>query len=312
MAIVYVLLLWICAKAYDEECSHCAADDTALLQAKIDDRQLKVNSSRVVLRLEDTMCFMTERRQEASLLQAKGSTRSSGVCDWNPRSVEDLAKKYDEIFAEAQRNRNAASHLWATFIIQRSHCLSHEQIIHMFGGFCAVSGSPLGEPSSGNRFKQELSLVAGGTKIGYSYHCCWPCFCDEKDVIKVDTKTLKDKSGSEKQYFFEVIGNPCKNSPPVCTSSDGKGCIPAEAPGVKCENGKLKGAILSDKGHPIIGMFFVDAAGIKNSIAGDEKKMQSEDGSLSSLQDACRERKASGTNSGMGKIFLNVAKLNPL
>jgi hypothetical protein len=239
-------------------------------------------------------------------------TNTSHACNWDPTSVEDLTKNYDKIFAEAQLNRNAASHLWAHFILNRSTCLTHKQISLMFSGFCAVSGSPLGEPSAQSRFRQNLQLVGGGSKVGYSYHCCWPCYCDEKDYIKVDTKTVKDRSGKEKEYFFEVIGDPCKNSPKTCSGEDEAGCIPKEAPGVQCQNEKLKHAILSDGGHPIIGMYFTDAAGLAASIGGDEKKMEKSNGELGSLNEACSERIESGMQTGMGTIFVNVAKLNPL
>merc|ERR1719277_682833 len=71
---------------------------------------------------------------------------------WDPQTVQDLADKYGEIFAPSN-NRNAASHLWAQYILSRSDQLTHKQIVHMFSGFCPVSGSPLREPRKESRYK---------------------------------------------------------------------------------------------------------------------------------------------------------------
>jgi len=307
------LILWV---VFTCGCSHeTPHEGTLLLQvAAARSHVVTRESMDAILGMPSNQCFLSKIDDangpvdKASLLGIQSSlTNTSSSCNWDPTRVEDLTKHYNSIFAKAELNRNAASHLWAHFILKQSSCLSHEQIKLMFAGFCAVSGSPLGAPSAQNRFRQDLKLVNGGTKIGYSYHCCWPCFCDEKNHIKVDTKTVKDKDGKESKYFFEVIGDPCKNNPKACSSEGEAGCIPKEAPGVKCENGKLTDATLSDSGHPIIGMFFTDKAGIGASKGGDENH-----GGLGSLNDACSERSKSGMQSGMGTIFVNVAKLNPL
>mmetsp|Transcript_3575 Transcript_3575/g.6542 ORF Transcript_3575/g.6542 Transcript_3575/m.6542 type:complete len:338 (+) Transcript_3575:111-1124(+) len=305
----------------DRECRDLGDCDSLLqVSTRGGGREEVGHSSRKTLSLSDNQCFQMDADMDDMAMKTSGresvqhsANKSEITCDWNPTSVRDLADHYEEIFAEAQNNRNAASHLWAKYIIDRSSCLSHEQIVHMFGGFCAVSGSPVGEPNPSSGFRQNLKLVGGASKLGYSYHCCWPCFCDEKDWIRVDTKTLKDKDGTEKQYFFEVIGDPCKNNPPICKNDNTEtGCIPWEAPGVICEQGKLKNAILSDAGHPIIGMYFTDAKGINVSIGGEENIVQTTDGQLKSLNWECEERLKSGMQSGMGTIFVNVAKLNPI
>jgi len=230
------------------------------------------------------------------------------LTSWNPRSVEDLARKYDEVFGPHGGNRNAASHLWAKYILDRSGELSHSQVDMLFSGFCAVSGSPVG-PGANSRYRTSLPLVGGGKKTGYSYHCCWPCVCDETDLIKVDTKTVKDNTGKDKQYHFEVIGDPCVNSPPLCTQQGESGCIPYEAPAVECEDGRLENAIRSDKGHIIIGMYFTDKSYSEDEYIDYETMA---DMAGNKLKDACEYRAKAGFNSGMGAIFQQVARLNKI
>jgi len=224
---------------------------------------------------------------------------------WNPMSVDDLSKKYDEVFGPHGGNRNAASHLWAKYIIDRTFELSHRQIDMLFSGFCAVSGSPIG-PDAQSRYKISLPLVGGGEKTGYSYHCCWPCVCDETALIKVDTKTIKDMTGEAKQYHFEVIGDPCVDSPPKCTEEAQSGCIPYEAPAIECTEKRLENAIRSDGGHIIIGMYFTGSYSEGQYI--DYETMADQKGNT--LKGACEARTKSGYNSGMGAIFQQVARLN--
>ena len=71
------------------------------------------------------------------------------------------------------RNRNAASHLWAAFLLDRAHMMTPERLELMFSGFCAVSGSPV-RPSDYTRYRLTLPLVAGGNRSGYMYYCCAP------------------------------------------------------------------------------------------------------------------------------------------
>ena len=104
-------------------------------------------------------------------------------------------------------NRNAASHLWSTFILERSRQLSHKTFTKLFGGFCAVSGSPV-QPTDYNKYRLNLAQLGGGRRTGFMHYCCWPCVCDTQDFIKVDTLSVKTKDGV-RQYHFAVIGNPC-------------------------------------------------------------------------------------------------------
>jgi len=227
------------------------------------------------------------------------------LSSWNPQNVEDLHKQYGEIFGPHGGNRNAASHLWAKYIIDRADKLSHGQIDMLFSGFCAVSGSPV-QPHRHARYRISLTLVGGGEKTGYSYHCCWPCVCDETALIKVDTKTIKDRTGKAKQYHFEVIGDPCVNAPPTCTKEGESGCIPYEAPAVECKEKRLQKAIRSDGGHIIIGMYFTGSY----SKYIDYETVADPAGNT--LKGACEARAKSGYQSGMGAIFQQVARLNKI
>lgn len=91
-------------------------------------------------------------------------------------SVSELHGKYYEIFHRSG-NRNAASHLWASYILDRSvrfleqkddeSCLqpkkttksysfrstsfTTEEIYNLFGGFCPISGSPV-RPSAWSKW----------------------------------------------------------------------------------------------------------------------------------------------------------------
>ena len=122
-------------------------------------------------------------------------------------TVRDLHREYSNIFRHG--NRNAASHLWASFLLDRASSMSTERFELMFSGFCAVSGSPV-QPSDYTRYRLTLPLVAGGQRSGYMYYCCWPCVCDTQDFIRVDTKNVTTAAG-ERQYHFAVLGNPCEH-----------------------------------------------------------------------------------------------------
>merc|ERR1712012_984290 len=63
-------------------------------------------------------------------------------------TVNELHGKYYQIFSRAH-NRNAASHLWASYVLDRSTTFSASEIRELFGGFCPVSGSPV-RPSNRN------------------------------------------------------------------------------------------------------------------------------------------------------------------
>merc|ERR1719478_538562 len=106
---------------------------------------------------------------------------------WAGEHVQDLHKEYYNIFKHG--NRNAASHLWSKFLLDRSTQMTPEKFTYMFSGFCAVSGSPV-SPQDRSRYRLTLDKVGGGKRTGYMYYCCWPCVCDTQDFIKVDTRSV--------------------------------------------------------------------------------------------------------------------------
>ena len=127
-----------------------------------------------------------------------------------PANVRDLHREYRNIFKHG--NRNAASHRWAAFLLQRAHQMTEQRLDLFFSGFCAVSGSPV-RPSDYNRYRLTLPQVGGAGSnafaTGYMHYCCWPCVCDTQDWIRVDTRSVATLDGN-KSYHFAVIGNPCK------------------------------------------------------------------------------------------------------
>merc|ERR1712212_1189333 len=113
-------------------------------------------------------------------------------------TVNELHGKYYEIFSRAH-NRNAASHLWASYILDRSTTFSASEIRELFGGFCPISGSPV-RPSYGNLWSNlefKKSSNPGQTESGRATF----------DVL--------------------VIGDPCVHPER----------IPRRAPEVYCQNG---------------------------------------------------------------------------
>ena len=93
---------------------------------------------------------------EGSLLSTEEAAWDTAQVTWTGKRVRDLHKEYRHIFATG--NRNAASHKWATFLMQRSASLSAAKLAEMFSGFCAVSGSPV-HPSQYTRYKLTLDAV---------------------------------------------------------------------------------------------------------------------------------------------------------
>jgi hypothetical protein len=206
---------------------------------------------------------------------------------------DELFEKYSEIFPN--RNRNAASHRWATYILERSAEMSAVTMRDLFAGFCPVSGSPLSYQRRELRVNMTLPLVSGGTATGMVYYCCWPCVCDTADFIKVDTKTVSMADGAQQLHFL-VIGNPCVR----------QDAIPIQAPDVNCgSQGRLEKAMLSDHGHIIIGMMYEIGIG-EHSSSQEQSTSQKEFGTM------CEQRASSGYRSGMGEIFRQVAAIAPI
>ena len=268
-------------------------------------------------------------RMVVLLLSIAASAASDALtAPWTISSVQDLHREYPNIFKHG--NRNAASHLWSTFIFDRAAGLSPADFELAFSGFCAVSGSPV-RPSDYTRYRLRLPLVGGGTHSGFLYYCCWPCVCDTQDFIRIDTKNVTLADGTSRRYHFAVVGNPCDNPAALHEPfvqpfhSRGPTTLAQEAAEVRCDAGQLIGATLSDGGYPIISMFFdageeqaptdtavAPAAGQPKpgrvSHTSDGVAFQDE----SEYEQMCTQRAASGYNSGMGEIFRKVAAISPV
>ena len=243
------------------------------------------------------------------------------------RSVQDLHREYHNIFRFG--NRNAASHLWSSFILDRSEQMTEDTMKMLFSGFCAVSGSPV-RPSEYNKYGLLLDTVfEQERRFGFMHYCCWPCVCDTQDFIKVDTKTVRTKDKGEQQYHFAVVGNPCAHpeelSRPFFQPFDGRQVTLREvAQEVRCRpDGTLEGAIMSDHNFVIISMFFDSV----NERAHEESSVTAykvpQPGRMSvfenqayqsefEFRDMCEQRKHNGYNSGMGEIFRKVCEINPI
>lgn len=220
-------------------------------------------------------------------------------------SVDDLAAQYGVIFKTG--NRNAASHLWTSYILNRSASMPKEALSTVFRGYCPISGSPLPDVPH-TQYRVSMPRVNGGSITGISHHCCWPCICDMQESVRVDTKTITTADGPE-EYNVLVIGDPCSKPEELSkTFVDPFSGVsqplnsPNAAPEVICgANGKLVGAIYSDSGYPIIGLFFTDQASLDRGFT-----------EATTFDSKCQERKQAGYNSGMGLIFHLVADISPI
>ena len=251
---------------------------------------------------------------------------------WDGTTAEDLFAEYNNIFRFG--NRNAASHLWATFVLDRAWQMPASVFQDLMGSFCPVSGSPVRIVPS-KRFRVTLEASHGAAvsddsppqRTGYVSHCCWPCTCDAQDFLKVDTKTV-DTADGPREYWVTVMGNPCLGprgdaifSDVFVSPFDGSTyTLSSAAREVRCaEDGSLIGATLSDAGYPIIGMMHesteasqTDIAPLVNPVPG---RLQM-DGTLGvaysdarDMQPMCDQRAATGYASGMGEIFRQVASV---
>lgn len=224
---------------------------------------------------------------------------------WSGSSVEDLHNEYGNIFKVG--NRNAASHEWATFVLQRSAQMTAARLETLFHGFCPVSGSPV-YPRDSNRYRLSLPRVDGsGESSGFLHFCCSPCDCDAEDFLHVDSKTIETADGP-RTYNFVVIGNPCHDEakllePFVDPFSRQTTSLSVQAAEVRCEGDVLQDAFLSDAGYVIVGMLLDDAT-------SDDQSLQAT--GRSDMQSFCESRAQTGYSSGMGLIFRKVAEISPV
>jgi len=246
------------------------------------------------------------------------------VPQWDGSTVEDLHREYSNIFKHG--NRNAASHLWSSFILQRSRQMTRHRLQTMFSGFCAVSGSPVG-PHDYNRYRLTLQTVTGAKHTGFMHYCCWPCVCDTQDFLKVDTLNVTLAGQGPVQMHFIVIGNPCDRPEQLDVPfvhpfnyGGGETTIARDAAEVRCgSRGELLGATLSDHGYPIVSLFFdaPGAAGRPTPVDRPTPGRVTTSGGITFHDEQeyageCASRAAAGYNSGMGEIFRKVAAVSPI
>ena len=203
--------------------------------------------------------------------------------DNGAHSISELHNEFSNVFKTG--NRNAASHKWAKYILDRSETLTRVELEDLFRGFCPTSGSPV-TPRISNTWRVTVPTASDPESLyeGIVNFCCWPCVCDTEDLTMVDTLSISTADGKSEHNFL-VIADPCK-------TKDFK--PPLEAPEISCKNGALTGAVRSDNGHIIIGMIF----------SGDST-INAQDSHL--VKDRCVARERANFDSGMGKIFREVA-----
>lgn len=275
--------------------------------------------------LPPPVCFDEPAAGSVGLAARRAQDVDSDRIVWSGTTGQDLWNEYGNIFQYG--NRNAASHLWATFILERSWQMTPATVVQLFKSFCPVSGSPV--RSTSTPYRVSLDSSDGGTRTGFLHHCCWPCICDTVDFLKLDTKTVETSAGP-RQYWFTVIGNPCATSRGAAVLQDefvspfdgSTYTLSAVAAEVRCgADGQLLGATLSDSGLPIIGMIHdsVEAtSSLITPLADATPGRISFDGSYGNFNDyrdmqpVCQERAESGYASGMGEIFRQVAGVAPL
>ena len=246
---------------------------------------------------------------------------------WGGTTGQDLWNEYSNIFRYG--NRNAASHLWATFVLERSWQMTPDTVSSLFSSFCPVSGSPVNARDS-KRYRVTLDTSDGARqRTGFIYYCCWPCLCDTLDFLKVDTATVQTSEGPV-AYWVTVMGNPCGTergdavlSDVFVSPFDGSNYTLSDvAREVRCaEDGSLIGATLSDAGFPIIGMLhdsIETTAGLTEPIPDATPGRFTTSQQLGTYNDArewhplCIERAQGGYASGMGEIFRQVASVSPV
>lgn len=213
-------------------------------------------------------------------------------------TIRELHDAYWQVFPRTG-NRNAASHIWTTYVINKVTITPHteDEIYKLFSSFCPVSGSivtptPSWNLWSGLNVKEssrpwwnpyQIELPTAGSV----YTCCWPCICDIQEFVKVDTLKINTKDKGEKLFPVLVIGDPCID----------QSRIPQEASELECKNNVLQKTTKSTGGHIVIGML---------------QKATYSVNTAQSKQTQCDNRRLNNYQWGMGKIFLKVASINPV
>ena len=81
--------------------------------------------------------------------------------------LADGSRMYEYIFPNG--NRNAASHLWATFVLDRAKQMTAAKLDYFFMSFCPVSGSPVMPDSTEQTwfYDSVLADLAGNLHSGF-------------------------------------------------------------------------------------------------------------------------------------------------
>lgn len=242
-----------------------------------------------------------------SLLQiqaAKVDRRVGRIADptedshWTESGPEDLIDQFNNIFPTG--NRNAASYKWAQFLFNHSMALPIASFDAMQHSYCAISGSPIDpvDGEDGNAYRVTLQSVAGQQVTGLVRHCCWPCLCDLRDLVRVDTQDVTTADGTYQRQFL-VINDPCTNTD--CLTApfqgfDSIGTVGEEAPELTCAGNKFADAVRSDSDRVIIGPFIEDDGRFAQEASWFDSN--------------CVARANDGFESGMGQLFRAVAQCN--
>lgn len=226
-----------------------------------------------------------------SLKEPNSNSNSNYGSDLDP---SDLIKHYNIIFENVGYNRNAAGHVWSSYILDKSALFTENEIYTLFSQFCPVSGSPITLSNNIKPYPYTINhdgtMVSSIVPTGFAvYHCCWPCVCDLEDcgLVKKMSYPTKSNNGTIVNTEFNMIvmkQNPCKNK--------NNTVLDPSAPATLCKDNKLYNSITID-GLPIIGIVQ------KTNDVVDMKDIKSK----------CYNRKITGYKSGMGKIFRNVCNL---
>ena len=237
-----------------------------------------------------------------------------------PPTVDQMHDSFYSIFRTG--NRNAASHLWASWILDRATEMDQARLEELFSAFCPISGSPIRAPSAQNRYLYSLpSVTAHPDAVGFVNHCCTPCVCDTFDLVHADTKTIELSGGNAHTFTFTVIGDACVHPDALNARFDdphsGSTSLAIRAPELTCtDSGRLHGATFSDHGGVIIGLLAESPPLGAAPQAPTPGRITTSDGI--SFQDAreytaqCEERARAGYASGMGMIFRQAALIAPL
>lgn len=122
---------------------------------------------------------------------------SSSVSIKPIKSIRQLHAAYGEIFLT--RNRNAASHLWISHVLQRAPLMTRAEVERALTGFCAVSGSPV-TPHDYNRRVEN-----GDSRMTTCFDACLLSFGKYKSKAETKTACRRGTPLSFKNTILNVL-----------------------------------------------------------------------------------------------------------